>query len=737
MVRQKAALLSPATSTTPSPYDRRLTDDISAWTTRIGSATPTTSKGTVSVNLTLRNGHAGNLLLGSQQLPIDISNDDSDNSTTRPLSRTQPIKKQPPANFTEVGSTESKLHRTQSSTSRTYPENRVTNAFKNIAPKASGYETSNILRAIPQHITHQSRVIDSRSESNHVGKQRTLAKSFVSIRPSTFRDSRAEVQTTPIERSEPTRIIVSQLLPLRGGSSPCSQVVQPSLAAQQEQQTRSTNRVTEPRRSTQPSKPISLATIGPSNRQEPSSHINGSTKSSSLSDKNVRDITPNSSVSRKVVSIDLPVNPIQKEKQRRDWIEKLKVDTSVIHEHADIIHDENMVGLTGFCKKTYPVNCDAPQVGKLTSKKRRHPLLRADVSLDLDVDDFNQTFNQSHLHLRRPKHKLTHPRKQVESILTARFSKITPALAFVENDQHKYIDGKFQFVSHYVFREGVSAARQKRKVSKNVTRCDCVGGSCGMLCACVQAPRTSGATEGFQQIQTYQRNRHGQVVLTNEFLETWDPTNDWARRCEILECSDDHCSCGPDCLNRVVQRGRTLPLQIFLTRLCGFGIRSSCDIVQGQFIDTYLGEVLTAGELKRREDALEPDQPSYSFELDWFVQEENQKWHIDGREFGSPMRFVNHSCEPNTRVITVASSTGERQLHYLAFFAIKDIPAGQEVLIDYDPSLALQPPLDSQGIAGLPSEVTRCMCGSSNCRGRVWREGQERRTRRRLGALRK
>lgn len=44
-------------------------------------------------------------------------------------------------------------------------------------------------------------------------------------------------------------------------------------------------------------------------------------------------------------------------------------------------------------------------------------------------------------------------------------------------------------------------------------------------------------------------------LLRESYLDT---------RTAIYECHEQ-CSCGPDCPNRVVERGRTLPLQIFRT----------------------------------------------------------------------------------------------------------------------------------------------------------------------------
>ncbi len=97
-------------------------------------------------------------------------------------------------------------------------------------------------------------------------------------------------------------------------------------------------------------------------------------------------------------------------------------------------------------------------------------------------------------------------------------------------------------------------------------------------------------------------------------LNEIDPSG---RHFEISECNE-LCSCGPDCWNRVVGRGRTVPLEVFETAKCGFGVRSSVDIVRGQFIELYLGEVITQQELERRENAKEKNASSYIYSLDWF-----------------------------------------------------------------------------------------------------------------------
>lgn len=60
----------------------------------------------------------------------------------------------------------------------------------------------------------------------------------------------------------------------------------------------------------------------------------------------------------------------------------------------------------------------------------------------------------------------------------------------------------------------------------------------------------------------------------------------------IYECNQK-CKCSSQCLNRVVQNGLNLRLQVFKTEKRGWGIRCLDDIPQGGFICIYAGQLLT------------------------------------------------------------------------------------------------------------------------------------------------
>lgn len=207
----------------------------------------------------------------------------------------------------------------------------------------------------------------------------------------------------------------------------------------------------------------------------------------------------------------------------------------------------------------------------------------------------------------------------------------------------------------------------------------------------------------------------------------------------IYECNVN-CKCGPKCKTRNVQKGRKVALEIFKTGPDrGFGLRCGQSLQKGQFIDKYVGELLTDAEADKREAAGGPSKASYLFWLDKFMAPENDDraanglsaaecYVADGEFMGGPSRFINHSCDPNCRLMTVSYDKNDPRVYDLAFFAIHEIEAGEELTFDYmDPDPAEEEEeallnretklreLESQGKPKVP-----CLCGAKNCRGFMW-----------------
>lgn len=164
----------------------------------------------------------------------------------------------------------------------------------------------------------------------------------------------------------------------------------------------------------------------------------------------------------------------------------------------------------------------------------------------------------------------------------------------------------------------------------------------------------------------------------------------------IFECNDV-CGCNKLlCKNRVVQRGSKVAMQIFECneRAKGFGVRGIAKIPRGTFISEYTGEILTDNEADRRTD------DTYFFDLSSSGVNIFAKYSIfrcffgtllivfhlilaqfciDANFYGNVSRFFNHSCEPNAVPIRVYYEHQDIRFPKIAFFATKDIEAGDEI----------------------------------------------------------
>lgn len=83
---------------------------------------------------------------------------------------------------------------------------------------------------------------------------------------------------------------------------------------------------------------------------------------------------------------------------------------------------------------------------------------------------------------------------------------------------------------------------------------------------------------------------------TNDFVQHKNVGYNFLRLTEpvtgIVECGP-HCACNVDkCMNRVVQRGLQLKLEVFQTRNKGRGVRTTTDLPKGTFISIYVGELI-------------------------------------------------------------------------------------------------------------------------------------------------
>uniref|UniRef100_A0AAY4CX14 Euchromatic histone-lysine N-methyltransferase 1b n=1 Tax=Denticeps clupeoides TaxID=299321 RepID=A0AAY4CX14_9TELE len=163
----------------------------------------------------------------------------------------------------------------------------------------------------------------------------------------------------------------------------------------------------------------------------------------------------------------------------------------------------------------------------------------------------------------------------------------------------------------------------------------------------------------------------------------------------IFECNHA-CSCWRTCKNRVVQNGLRIRLQLFRTRLMGWGVRALQDIPQGTFVCEYVGEIISDAEADVREN------DSYLFSLDSKISD---VYCIDARFYGNISRFINHMCEPNLFPCRVFTSHQDLRFPHVAFFASKNISAGDELGFDY-----------GDHFWEIKGKFFSCQCGSPKCR---------------------
>ncbi|KAI0757427.1 hypothetical protein C8Q80DRAFT_100272 [Daedaleopsis nitida] len=303
---------------------------------------------------------------------------------------------------------------------------------------------------------------------------------------------------------------------------------------------------------------------------------------------------------------------------------------------------------------------------------------------------------------RRARRPRTHSRREsLESKWAQRLAGAAPVTFVneVTNENVPRLVDNFQYLERrYARAQGVPS---KAEVFEYLVSCECEDGcKYASECGC-QGP--SELKHDGQKIYAYSRRGLFRFKL---------PAGT-----EVIECNQA-CACEPTCRNRVAQRPRDVPIQIFRTHDCGWGARATVDVPRGKVLGIYTGLLIRREEA----DGYEGDRKSYIFDLDVHEGEDDgdghAKYSVDGYAHGNWTRFVNHSCEPNLQVVPVIWDTiPEFNQPYLAFVATQDIPHHRELTIDYDPKGAeAARNSKGKGRAQKPEGARDCVCGMDSCR---------------------
>lgn len=192
---------------------------------------------------------------------------------------------------------------------------------------------------------------------------------------------------------------------------------------------------------------------------------------------------------------------------------------------------------------------------------------------------------------------------------------------------------------------------------------------------------------------------------------------------EVVECNK-LCECSLEsCRNRVSQRPRDVPIEIFKTESRGWGARPLVDVRRGKVLGLYTGLVIPRQTARSDPEYVNSD---YIFDLDGDEGVEDNLLHhpffsVDSKSSGNWTRFINHSCAPNLQIYLVVHDIPPANgLPFIVFVALENIPAKTEFTFDYDPRAAgimASRKGKKKGPITVPEGVKICICGAEACRG--------------------
>ena len=106
-------------------------------------------------------------------------------------------------------------------------------------------------------------------------------------------------------------------------------------------------------------------------------------------------------------------------------------------------------------------------------------------------------------------------------------------------------------------------------------------------------------------------------------------------------------------------------LRIARSRIDGYGVFAAEAVSADGKLGELTGEAITVAEARRR---AQGRQRIMMVEL-------SASRAVDATRSADPLRFTNHSCQPNARIGVEAGA--------IEFFALRDIEPGEELTVDY------------------------------------------------------
>lgn len=177
----------------------------------------------------------------------------------------------------------------------------------------------------------------------------------------------------------------------------------------------------------------------------------------------------------------------------------------------------------------------------------------------------------------------------------------------------------------------------------------------------------------------------------------------------IYECNN-MCKCyGKNCGNRLIQYGPRNSLKIIkCPNNKGMGLVTTNKIYKGSFICEYAGEIISEAEANIRYTYnQQANSMNYIFCINEYFGNRQMKTFIDPSKFGNIGRYINHSCEPNCKVIPIRVNN---IIPHICIFALKDIKPDSELTFDYGDGYL--------GFESIENSTNKkeCLCNTKNCR---------------------
>lgn len=132
---------------------------------------------------------------------------------------------------------------------------------------------------------------------------------------------------------------------------------------------------------------------------------------------------------------------------------------------------------------------------------------------------------------------------------------------------------------------------------------------------------------------------------------------------------------------------RTVGVSIMKSTLNGLGCFATVRFLKDSAIAEYAGERITHVEAMLRMRGPHGE----------CISELDADCYIDGSVNGNDTQYINHSCEPNADVFIVDG--------IMIIFALRDIPPGEEITVDY--------------LNSFEEDQSLCRCRTASCRQRT------------------